>query len=75
MHLEVPENKSNDTEFNHDSSVYTDNESEVDECNKIIQKFERGSILHFKSNVYQVNSAAIIKAPVMAVNTDNGFSF
>ena len=44
-------------------------------ANIVTQKAAFGSILDLKSNVYQVNSAAIIKAPIMAVNTDTGFSF
>ena len=78
MHLEVPENDINDCDY--DSSIYTDNENEIIDCNKnivdkVMNDIVYGSILHLKSNVYQVNSAAIIKAPVIALNTDTGFSF
>ena len=78
MHLEVPENDINACDY--ESSINTDYENEMIDCNKnivdkVINDKVYGSILHLKSNVYQVNSAAIIKAPVIAVNTDTGFSF
>ena len=76
----MPETETDSNEFSNDSFIYTDNESEVDYCSKnsvgrVTQELAFGCILHLKSNVYQVNSAAIVKAPVMAVNTDTGFSF
>lgn len=60
------------------STVFTDNESEVEKFKTvdkvIIENVAFGSALQLQSNVYKVDAAAIIKAPVMAVNTEAGFT-
>ena len=75
----MPVNENIYKDIDDNLSMFTDYESEfelnMNRVDKVTQTFLFGGILNLKSNVYQVNSAAIIKAPVMAVNTDIGFSF
>ena len=74
----MPVNENIYKDIDDNLSMFTDYESEfelnMNRVDKVTQTFLFGGILNLKSNVYQVNSAAIIKAPVMAVNTDSGFS-
>ena len=75
----MPVNENIIKDIDDNSSMFTDYESDVGfnmNCvDEVKQTFLFGRILNLKSNIYQVNSAAIIKAPVMAVNTETGFSF
>ena len=79
MHLKMPERELNlfESDLN-TSTVFTDNESEVEKFKTvdkvIIENVTFGSALQLQSNVYKVDAAAIIKAPVMAVNTEAGFT-
>ena len=60
------------------SHIHTDNESEIVEIGKTVDKAKGkssfGIALILQSNVYKVDTAAIVKAPVMAVSTEAGFT-